>query len=93
MPLHSTPVYHFIECDMLCVRTPLHCAIETGNVAVFNVLMSDGGCDLELPDRDGFTALWLALVKSSSDVENNVFACQLVSRGSSTNAVITKAGK
>lgn len=79
-------------CAILCRRTPLHCAIEAGNVAVFNVLISDGGCDLELHDDAGFTALWLALSKSSSDVDNSVFANCLVAQGSSTNAVITRNG-
>jgi hypothetical protein len=78
---------------MLCRRTPLHCAIEAANVAVFNVLMSDGGCNLEVHDETGFTALWLALNKSSNDGDSSVFANRLVAQGSSTNAVITRNGR
>jgi S-methylmethionine-dependent homocysteine/selenocysteine methylase len=72
----------------------VHCAIEADNVAVFNVLMSDGGCNLELANCDGATPLWLALTKASNDdIENNVFACQLVTQGCSTNSVITSTGR
>jgi ankyrin repeat protein len=73
-------------------RTALHYAVTTENLPVFNVLLADGSSNLELPDGDGSTALWLALNKSSVDVGDNVYAAKLVSCGGSTNAVITKSG-
>ena len=74
--------------------TPLHVAVTSNNIPVFNALLEEDNLNLELQNADNQTALWLALqVEPPGDqFENDSFASRLINRGSSPNAVDKETG-
>ncbi len=75
--------------------TPLHRAIQNQNEAVFSILLEQLDLDLEVQNKHGETALWLALsiVPQDGSYPPESFAARLLKRGASANACNEETGR
>ncbi|XP_072163422.1 rabankyrin-5-like [Diadema setosum] len=75
-------------------NTPLFIAIGSGNVAVFDLLISQKGINFDLLNNDGDSALWWALDNTATNVSygEDSFAAKLIRRGCSPDAINPQTG-
>ncbi|UYV61361.1 ANKFY1 [Cordylochernes scorpioides] len=72
-------------------NTPLHTAVRACNEPVFHSLLGAAGLNLELQNKEGHTALWVALAGADSFDPSSLPAL-LIQRGANVDAVSSITG-